>query len=146
MTPTLAGRIQSRLVLLISVGVPWTFIVAPLLATVADMTYADAMRLGIRAVVVAALAGVVWEPLYHGLQQFRWEKDWPTLFGLLTGVPEGFVVLVLLDRGVAGELGDIPVDAYFVHFATVWLLVWGISNGPLAILVPRWRFRGGRFW
>ena len=27
--------------------------------------------------------------VYHLLQQFRWEKDWPTLFALLVGVPEG---------------------------------------------------------
>ena len=31
--------------------------------------------------VVMAL-GVLWEFVYHFLQQFRWEKDWPTMFGL----------------------------------------------------------------
>ena len=31
-----------------------------------------------------------WDPLYHVLMQFRWEKDWPIMFGLLVGSPRGF--------------------------------------------------------
>jgi hypothetical protein len=37
--------------------------------------------------LAVAVLGVVWELIYHFLMQFRWEKDWPTLFGLLTLVP-----------------------------------------------------------
>jgi hypothetical protein len=41
--------------------------------------------------LVVGVAGVAWEVLYHALQQFRWEKDWPTGLGLLTGINEGIV-------------------------------------------------------
>ena len=30
------------------------------------------------------------------IQQFRWEKDWPTIFGLLTAINEGLLVWLLL--------------------------------------------------
>ena len=39
--------------------------------------------------LIVVVLGVGWELVYHLLMQFRWEKDWPTLFGLLVGVPEG---------------------------------------------------------
>ena len=51
----------------------------------------------------------VWEFVYQLLMQFRWEKDWPTLFGYLTGINEGILVYVVADKlgsnpghGVAG--------------------------------------------
>ena len=96
------------------------------------------------ALLLVAVVGVGWELLYHGLQQFRWEKDWPTLFGLLTGVPEGIVVYVLLSAGVPWDVGEIPGTAFIVHFATTWLVIWLVANGPMRVVLIRWRFRGGR--
>ena len=42
----------------------------------------------------------MWEFVYHLLQQFRWEKDWPTLFGLLVGIPEGLLAYAVARSGV----------------------------------------------
>jgi hypothetical protein len=39
-----------------------------------------------------AVVGVLWELRYHLLMQWRREKDWPTLFGLVEGVREGVLI------------------------------------------------------
>ena len=94
--------------------------------------------------MLVAVVGVAWELLYHLLQQLRWEKDWPTLLGLLTGIPEGLVVFWLLRQGVPWSVGSVPGSTFAVSFATTWLAVWATANGPLRIALVRWRFRGGR--
>lgn len=146
MTPTLFGRIQTRIFLLATVGVVWTLIIGPFLTLLVDgADTGDIYRLAFGALVDVAVVGIVWEFIYHGLQQFRWEKDWPTLFGLLNGINEGIVVALLLKADLPWDVGgDIPVGAFTVHFATTWILVWLVANGPMRVLSLRWRFRGGR--
>jgi hypothetical protein len=87
---------------------------------------------------------VLWELVYHGLQQFRWEKDWPTLFGLLTGVNEGILVWMVAGHGLVPHLTGVRPAAFVIHFSTLWVLVWLIANGPMRVPFVRWRFRGGR--
>ena len=145
MTPTLLGRIQTRLFLLATVGVVWTLIIGPFLKLFMDeSTLGDVYRLAFGALVLVAVVGIGWELLYHGLQQFRWEKDWPTLFGLLTGINEGIVVALLLGAGLPWDVGEVPMTAFTIHFATTWILVWLVANGPMRVVSLRWRFRGGR--
>ncbi|MGI9599494.1 MAG: hypothetical protein ACR2QK_25240 [Acidimicrobiales bacterium] len=141
MTPTLFGRIQTRLVVVLVVGLVWTLIITPALP--ADgLPLGDVYAMTFRAVFITAILGaVLWEPLYHFAQQYRWEKDWPTGLGLLTGIPEGIVVLAVLEGS-----GPVPLGAFLLHFTTTWLLIWFVVNGPLRVVLPRWRFRGGRFF
>lgn len=134
MVPTLFGRFQTRIVALGVVGGLWTLVVTPLLPSA---SYGGTFRV----LATVLVAGLLWELVYHALQQFRWEKDWPTLLGIVTGVNEGLVAWVLLRR-----IGlDVPVLVYSVHFSTTWLVVWGFVAGPVRVIAPRWRFRGGRF-
>lgn len=147
MTPTLIGRIQTRIALLATVGVVWTLLIGPLLVGIMsddDATLGDVYRLAFAALVVVGVVGIAWEFLYHGLQQYRWEKDWPTLFGLLQGVPEAVTTLLILSAGLPWDVGDVPVGAYVIHFATTWIVVWLFANGPMRVIVPRWRYDGGR--
>lgn len=146
MTPTLFGRIQTRLFLLATVGVVWMLIISPIVRPITPdgTSLRDVLSLGYAALVVVAVVGLVWELLYHGLQQFRWEKDWPTLFGLLTGINEGIVVYFVLQAGLPWDVGDVPGVAFVIMFATTWILVWLVANGPMRVLNLRWRFRGGR--
>ena len=145
MTPTLMGRIQTRLFLLVTVGVVWTLLIGPFLMPLADdASLSDIYRLAFGALVDVALVGIAWELLYHLLQQYRWEKDWPTLFGLVTGINEGVVVAVLLSMGFPWDVGDVPAAAFVAHFTTTWLVVWLAANGPMRVVSLRWRFRGGR--
>jgi hypothetical protein len=98
-------------------------------------------------VLLAVLVlGVLWEFLYHFLQQFRWEKDWPTFFGLLTMINEGLLLWLLITAGAVPGVGDVPLSAYLIQFVSTWLVVWLVANGPVQIFFVRWRFRGGRFW
>ncbi len=143
MLPTLGGRIQTRIALLAVVGGIVTLIVTPLLPISAPLpaAYQDTF------VILAAVAvlGIGWECLYHLLMQWRWEKDWPTLFGLLTAIPEGVLIWLLLSAGlIPGIKGTVPGAAFVIDFALVWLAVWLVANGPMRVPFIRWRFRGGR--
>lgn len=139
MTPTLLGRIQTRWLVLVIVGVPWTLVLMLFGALATGEAYPTLLRQGFLVLGVFVVLGTVWEFIYHVLQQIRWEKDWPGLFGLLTIINEGLVlwlVLFLLDLSL-GTLG-------WIHFVTTWLLMWVWVNGPMRVLAPRWRYRGGR--
>ncbi len=142
MTPTLWGRIQSRLLLVLIVGGIWTLLVTPFIKPF-SASVSSAYFLTFAALLIVTFVGVIWELIYHGLQQTRWEKDWPTLFGLLTGIPEFFTTAFWL----AVVTGDrvIPPLTFFLHFFSTWIVVWLFANGPIRILFPRWRFNGGRF-
>lgn len=143
MVPILIGRIQTRLFLLALVGSVVTLALIPLLPGQGALSgrYREAF------VVLAAVAvlGIGWELLYHLLMQFRWEKDWPSLFGLLTGVPEGLLLWILLTGGAVPTIDAAPPGWIFVvHFSVVWVAVWLVANGPMRVPFLRWRFRGGR--
>ncbi|HEV2087182.1 MAG TPA: hypothetical protein VGR21_02605 [Cryptosporangiaceae bacterium] len=143
MLPTLWGRIQTRLFLLGTVGVFVTLLVTPLLPIQASL--GGRYKVTFLVLLTVAVLGVVWEGIYHFLMQWRWEKDWPTLFGLVTLVPEGLLVWVLLLRGwVPGVDGPVNSFAFWTHFVLVWLAVWVVANGPMRVPFIRWRFRGGR--
>jgi hypothetical protein len=152
MTPTFLGRIQTRIFALVVIGVPATLLITLVLpATLAPgKTRSDALG-GLYSITFSALAivlvvGVVlWEPIYHGLQQFRWEKDWPTLFGLLTGINEGILTYVLLRAiGPTPSGVGVGVGGFAVDFVFVWLTAFLFINGPMRVPFIRWRFRGGR--
>jgi hypothetical protein len=138
MVPTLWGRIQTRIFLLATVGAVVTALITPVLPV--DGPLPERYRTTFLVLATVAVLGVGWEFVYHFLMQFRWEKDWPSLFGLLTLVPEGVLVWVLLPViGLAP-----PLLAFAIHFVTVWLCVWLAANGPMRVPFLRWRFRGGR--
>ncbi len=145
MVPTVFGRIQTRLFLLAIVGGALTALITPILPAGGPM----AQRYQTTFIVLAAVAviGVAWEVIYHFIMQWRWEKDWPTVFGLLTLVPEGLVVWALATRRLLPGLpGPVTTAVFVIHFLAVWMLVWMVGNGPMRVPFIRWRFRGGRLW
>ena len=160
MTPTLFGRIQTRLFVMFVVGGPWTLVVTPFLPVEGGLVVSsDAVSLGeayqltFTALLLVALVGcLVWEPLYHLLMQFRWEKDWPALFQLLQIVPEGLATWSLLHiddvnpLSTAAGKADVPGAAFLALFTTTWIVTWLFVNGPMKIFFLRWRFSGGRLF
>ena len=143
MVPTLTGRIQTRIFLLAVVGGLITLIIVPILPGSAPL--GDKYQDGFLVLLSVAVVGVLWELLYHLLMQWRWEKDWPTLFGLVEGVPEGALIWILLSAGaIPGIAGTVGGVAFLVQFILVWLGVWLVANGPMRVPFIRWRFRGGR--
>ncbi|MBA9007074.1 hypothetical protein [Thermomonospora cellulosilytica] len=145
MVPTLFGRIQTRLFLLATVGLVVTALIVPVLPGTGGAGLADLYQTGLVVLASVAVLGVVWEFVYHFLMQFRWEKDWPTMFGLLTLINEGLLLWALLELdAVPGIAVSPPAAAFWTHFLVVWLVVWLVANGPMRVPFIRWRFRGGR--
>ena len=143
MVPTLNGRIQTRILLLAVVGGLITLIIVPVLPGSAPL--GDKYQNGFLVLLSVAVLGVLWELLYHLLMQWRWEKDWPTLFGLVEGIPEGALIWVLLSAGaIPGIVGKVSGADFLIQFILVWLGVWLAANGPMRVPFIRWRFRGGR--
>jgi hypothetical protein len=132
-TPTLAGRVQTRLALALLPGLPVALAVAGLLD---DLTTGRALS----TLLAVTVLGLGWDAAYQRLQDQRWDRDWPRLFTLLSWVPEAlgsWLVLHLL--GAAAPLGS--------HLVLV-TLVWGAAllarAAVLPVLLPRWRHDGHR--
>jgi hypothetical protein len=142
MLPTLNGRIQTRIFMLVVFGGLITLVITPVLP--GDPDY----RTTYLILLAVLLLGILWELLYHLIQQFRWEKDWPTMFGLVTAINEGALVWVLLQLelvpGIDYPPDGVPFSAFFVMFTIIWLFVWIWTNGPMRVPFIRWRFFGGR--
>ena len=146
MTPTLSGRLQTRIFVLATVGVFWTLVISLVLPDTGGAPLDEVYETTFGVLLGVAVIGLIWELIYHLLQQFRWEKDWPIIFGLLTGINEGIVLWFLIDGGVIpwiDEAHQPTLEAFAVHFITTWLVVWLFLNGPVRVFLPRWRFRGG---
>jgi len=139
LVPTLNGRIQTRIALLAVVGGLWTLLITPLLPDGAPLS--ASYRATFLVLLLVIVLGVLWELLYHFLQQFRWEKDWPTFFGLLTAINEGLLIWILIAVGVGP---DVPGGSFLLHFISVWILTWLVANGPMRVPFIHWRFQGGR--
>jgi hypothetical protein len=138
--PTFSGRLQTRLLSQFFVALPWMLLMSLVLAPLAGGLQ-PMLRAALFTWAAALVVGlVVWEPLYHGLMQFRWEKDWPTPFLLLQSVPEAAVAWILLRTVGPGA----PLTAFVILYFTAWLAVFLTLQGPLRVLSLRWRFRGGR--
>jgi hypothetical protein len=142
MTPTLMGRLQTRAFVIIVVGSLWTLALTPLLPL--SGSYASRYQATFTVLGVVLVLGFLWDPLYQALQQYRWEKDWPALFGLLTGVNEGVAVWFLLESGWVPGHPHVTGWPFLLHFTTVWLITWAFANGAMRVPFPRWRFQGGR--
>jgi hypothetical protein len=157
--PTLRGRIETRIFLVVVVGGIWTLLITPLVRAVVDSEamgspdLVDVYKVTYSVLAIVLVLGILWELVYHALMQFRWEKDWPTLFGYVTIVNEG-----LLAYAVAKALGTtdpgapewrqllegLTVAPFLVHFVTTWLVIQLFANNIMQVLFIRWRFRGGR--
>ena len=149
MLPTLAGRIQTRIFATLVIGGVWALFIGLFLPGVSGAAYSDKLKAEIGLLLVLTVLGVGWEIVYHGLMQFRWEKDWPTLFGLATLVNEGLLTYWVavkhgFDHGWVKYDHGLPKSTFLFAFLTTWIVVWLWVNGPMRIFTVHWRFRGGR--
>jgi hypothetical protein len=139
MLPTLNGRIQTRIFMLATWGALITLLITPILPN--DPDYKTTYII----LATVAVLGVIWEVIYHLVQQFRWEKDWPTLFGFITCVNEGALIWLLLElEAIPGIDGEVPFSTFVIDFMVIWIVIWLWVNGPMRVPLIRWRFFGGR--
>ncbi len=153
MIPTLSGRIQTRIWLILFIGIPWTLIITPFLPNNRDIIPGSALLDTYKTTfsvlgIVLVLAVFGWELLYHFLQQFRWEKDWPVMFSLFLVIPESIVAKVVFDAlDIGAKFNATATNAtYWWHIVTTWMVMWLFVLGPIKVLFIRWRFRGGRIF
>jgi len=144
MTYSLAGRLQTRILIFGVLGGAWTAVITPILPT--RLPLGASFRMTFSVLLLTIVLGVFWELGYHLLQQFRWDKDWPTMFSLLAGVPEGLLVWLLLETD--SWFWDVPVTprGFWLLFISLWLVVWIVLSGPIRVLLVRRRWRGGRLF
>ncbi|MBA3338247.1 MAG: hypothetical protein H0T54_00555 [Geodermatophilaceae bacterium] len=144
MTYSLAGRIQTRVLIYTVLGGIWTALVTPVLPTRLLLGASYEMAFTVLGLLVGL--GGFWELVYHLLQQFRWDKDWPSIFSLLAGVPEGALLWLLLRTH--SWFWDVPVTAraFWLLFISTWLVIWAVLSGPIRVLLVRRRWRGGRLF
>jgi hypothetical protein len=137
--PTLNGRIQTRIFMLVVFGGIITALITPVLPNDPDYqtTYI--------VLATVLVLGIGWELVYHAIQQFRWEKDWPTMVALLTGINEGALVWLLLELEVVpGIDGEVPFSTFIIQFTVIWVAIWVWIVGPMRVPFIHWRFFGGR--
>lgn len=137
MTPTLLGRIQTRLLLLATVGTFVTFFYG-ILAAILSPDFLGFFVPFILLILVA-LFGIIWDILFNLLQKLRWDRDWPPAFSLIAAFIEMLPVML-----VALLLNVHPV-LFLFHYWTVWWATFIMALGPMRIIFPRWRFRGGQW-
>jgi len=142
MTPTLAGRWQTRAFLLVLVGIP---------VSLPFCLIAGLVPLGL--LLCTGAIGALLDVYYDRVQRSRWDHDWPVHRQIRAGVLE-FAALLFglfgccacsLPLGPAVlKLGPMAAIVVPVHWWSVWLISFLFVQGPMRALFPRWRFRGGR--
>jgi hypothetical protein len=138
MTPTLLGRWENRLFLMGSVG--------SVISLLFTFLFQD-FKTPFIALGYIILFGFGWDALYQALLAFRWDHDWPTIFQVLAGILEGaFVWLLIHYVGLPGINRAFPLARFVADYGAIWLCVFIISQGPIRLFLPRWRYRGGEWF
>lgn len=140
---SLRGRLETRLFLVLTVGLLWTLALTPILRPDA-LGAADALRSNLVLLGLMGVLGLGWEAAYHLIQQLRWDRDWPSLFAAAAVVPEGALLWV-----VAGAWPWLPVErgaveTFALLVGTTWAAMWLFVQGPMRVVFLRWRLQGGR--
>ena len=135
MTPSLAGRWQTRAFLLGVVGGLISLVFGALL---------DDYVTPFALLFYVFLAGIAWDTLYNYLQSYRWDHDWPPLFFLFNGVIEGAVIwLIVALVKLPGVSEDLQFWQFLAHYGTVWTFTFLFMLGPMKIFFVQWRFNAG---
>jgi hypothetical protein len=141
MTPTLFGRWQTRILLLETVGLVVTLLFC---TDIFGPGFGFAPFFYLQYIL---LFGIAWDALYHYLQQWRWDHDWPAALQWLAAVWEWFF-LVLFFGVFQVRLPGIKsfnLGWFSLHYGLVWLSVFVASQSLMRLIFPRWRFRGGQW-
>ncbi len=143
MTPTLKGRIQTRIALLLLIGLPVGFCFGLGMQRV---------TLALALLGLALLIGVLLDPFYAYLQARRWDGDWPPLLMLIAGCLEGSMIWLVLEVIAAGQMQPfspflaISARQFLLMYSTIWFVMFIANLGILNIFFPYRRFKGGKLW
>lgn len=140
MTPTLAGRWQTRLILFLFVGLPVTLLYSLYLDFEDDGFYDPFVFL-----TALLIVGLILDPVYNYIQRFRWDNDWPFAFFVFFTFIEFLITLGLLNAGLLDPFLTYRIgnDTALVHFS--WVLFFSFVSvlAFIQVFLIRWRFKGG---
>lgn len=141
MTPTLAGRWQTRIFLLSTIGVLFT------LPFAFGFAGNQASSIYFWVLLYIGLFGLVWDCLYHLLQQFLWDHDWPGVLQFLAAIVEALFLGGLIKFFGLPHISPegFHLNLFALHYSLVWVAVYLSSWVVMRLFFPRWRFRGGRW-
>lgn len=122
MTPTLTGRLQSRLFLNLVV----TFPVLLLFNFV-------------EAILVIFPVSLLFEMLYDYLQHKRWDSDWPLVFVFISAIAEGIIYYFIITK-----LSSVELHTFILMHFLIWSVSFVMLAGLLNILFPSRRFKSGK--
>lgn len=147
MTPTFSGRVQTRLLLFLLIGIPVSILFAYLWG---DSGFDQGVLLLLLTLLVTiTIIGLVLDVVYIGLQRLRWDRDWPFAyqfffswveFGIAAWAAEGGLV-PFFPETLSADLWTMMIT----HFAVIFVLSFLALLGPLQVLSLRWRYNGGQF-
>ncbi|MBF9033855.1 hypothetical protein HKCCE2091_06355 [Rhodobacterales bacterium HKCCE2091] len=149
MTPTLAGRIQTRILLFIVLGLPITLIYA--LAVNDFIWFWPRMEVFFRFIATVFLIGLILDPVYIFLQTLRWDRDWPFAYQFFFSIVEFGIALALAANGLIPWLDSFDFDdgpeiwTAIWHFTVVFIPMFLALLGPLSVFFIRWRFKAAQF-
>ena len=141
MTPVLMGRWQTRLFVMTVFGIPLTLPFA-----VVGLLQSGFGALGpFVALVAVTVIGLTLDGFYDGMQRKRWDHDWPTWLQVAAGAVEGvFAWGVLCGCCVLWPVTAGAIVLFPLHYGLVWLAGFLFVQGPVYVVFPQWRYRGGR--
>lgn len=137
MTPTFLGRIQTRFLLLLTVGMVVTFFYALFAGVWFFVPFAFFQPFLVLLFVL--FAGIGWDLIFILLQRFRWDRDWPPILQWSAAVLEMFPAWLF------AWLIGVPWWLFLLHYWSVWSAVFIAAQGPMRIVFPRWRYDGGKW-
>ena len=149
MIPTLYGRIQTRLVLFLLLGLPITALFA-YGHNGWDWDWAQAQPFFLFLATVVGV-GLLLDPVYIFLQSLRWDRDWPFAFQFFFSFVEFGIVVALMANALvpwlpmAGPKMAIDLQTVTLHFLSVFIPSYLALLGPLSVFFIRWRFKGAQF-
>ncbi len=156
MVPTLKGRWSTRILLFLWIGVPITFLFSLFVAGPRSPTlpvfgwHYDILPFQILSLLL--IVGLILDPVYFYIQQFRWERDWPFAFQFFFSILEFVIVLALVWWGVldfsrqgAQLHSSESYLLYTLHFACVFIPSFIAVLGIIQIFMIRWRFKSGEW-
>jgi hypothetical protein len=141
MTPTLMGRLQTRILLYLALGLPITAFYASYLGLEEIGRYWDPFVF----LTALLIVGLILDPAYIQLQRFRWDNDWPFAFQFFFSIIEFLITLGLMNAGfLDGYLVDrIDSGTATTHFTLVFIPSFVALLAGVQIFLIRWRFKGG---
>lgn len=146
MIPTLAGRLQTRLFLLVFIGLPVTFAFG---AHRAGWQWDwSLIQVYVWFLCTVTGVGLLLDPLYIFAQSRRWERDWPFAFQGFFSWVEFAIAFAVARAGVLPFLPEADfasLEPSILHFALVFVPSFLALLGPIQVFFPRWRYKGGQF-